>query len=103
MPTFRSLLLPVLCAALLSACGLPTPAVHAELRVSESGAYEFDATPVSAAALPGVLMARHALVPTLLVQVRASPHANIEAVRQAVLAAKLAHVRLAFANEAPQV
>ena len=99
----RSLLLPLVSAALLSACGLPTPAVHAELRVSEAGTYLLDTVPVAATALPEVLQARHAQVPTLLVQVRASPHASIESVRLAVAAAKSAHVRLAFADEVPQL
>lgn len=99
----RSLLLPLVSAALLSACGLPTPAVHAELRVSEAGTYLLDTVPVTAAALPEVLQARHAQVPTLLVQVRASPHASIESVRLAVAAVKSTHVRLAFADEVPQL
>jgi hypothetical protein len=88
-----------LCVFVLAGCGLPTPAVHAQLHVSESGGYELDAVPVPAQALAEVLRARHAQVPTLQVQVRASPRADIAAVRWAVQAAQQAQVRLAFADE----
>lgn len=95
----HTLSLALAAAALLSACGLPTPAQHAQLHITSTGSYELDHSPISIEALPQVLAERHARYPDLQLQVRASPQADIRAVQRAVQIARQAQVRLAFADE----
>jgi len=85
--------------AILSGCGLPTPATHAILHVSPQGHFTLDAQPVSEAALPALLRARHALSPALMVEVQASPQADIAHIKAAILASRQAHVRLSFVKD----
>ena len=87
------------CGLVLSACGLPTPAVHLRLHVAADGRYELNQIPVNAADLPRLLSEQHARTPELQLQVHASPQVDIRVVQQVVQAAKDAQVRIAFADE----
>jgi hypothetical protein len=95
----------VVCLALgasagsLSGCFLPKPVAHAVLRVSSSGAYELDGKALAPEQLADAIAAKQVLVPSMVLEVRASPEAGIESVRQAVRAARSAHARVAFARE----
>jgi len=100
MPPSRFALAVMLAASsvLLIGCYVPAPVTHAVLRVSAAGAYALDGVDVAADGLPDALAHRHAVAPTLLVEIDASPQANANAVTAALKAAKSAHVRVAFAS-----
>jgi biopolymer transport protein ExbD len=87
-------------SALLSACILPTPATHAVLKVAPDGTLALDTRAVSPTELPAVLASRHAQAPGLMVEIEASPRADIAQVKAAILTVRQAHVRLAF-DKAP--
>jgi hypothetical protein len=89
------------CAAALTGCILPDPVTHAVLRVSPIGGYELDGVAVSAALLAGAVSAKRVAARSLVLEVRASPEAGIDAIRLAVRAAAHAQARIAFARDAP--
>ena len=101
MPTYRltlSLTVGTL-AALLSGCIVPEPVAHVVLRISASGAYELDGKVFAPDQLAGAVLASEAVAPSMILEIRASPDAGVESVRQAVKAAKSAHARIAFGRE----
>jgi len=95
-------LLPLLVpCALLSACFVPASVVHATLRISPSGAYELDGRALAPAQLAAAIAARQAGAPSLVIEVQASPAADMAAVRAALQSVRSAHARVAFAAFAP--
>lgn len=100
MPSLRSRLAWVLaaCAALIAGCYMPAPASHAVLQVPASGAYVLDGTAIDAPDLQRVLTERQTQAPSLVLEIHASPQASSASIQSAVSAARLAHVRVAFAS-----
>jgi biopolymer transport protein ExbD len=100
-PRLTTLLLA--CAGLfLSACHVPDATAHSVLQISAAGALTLDGAPVSHEQLNNALVARQGTAPGVLVEVRASPQADIAQVKGAVAAVELAHARVAFAGELGQ-
>ena len=91
------------CAGLfLSACHVPDATAHSVLQISAAGALTLDGAPVSHEQLNNALVARQSAAQGVLVEVRASPQADIAQVKAAVAAVELAHARVAFAGERGQ-
>ena len=83
-------------ALLLGGCGLPRPDTHALLQVSAASQFALDGHPVSADALTRAFDAREVPGTELLVEISASPQADIHAVQVAVRDSRLAHAEVAF-------
>ncbi len=83
----------------LSACHVPDATAHSVLQISAAGALTLDGTPVSSEQLGQALAARQSGAPGVLVELRASPQADIAQVKAAVAAVEHAHARVAFAGE----
>ncbi|MDL2338538.1 MAG: hypothetical protein QFE16_11920 [Pseudomonadota bacterium] len=101
MPTLTrpTVLLLVLSCLFLSACHVPRPVVRSVLQISPAGAFTLDGKPLMPEQLSGLLAARRAAESDLFVEVRASPEADMSAVKGAIEAVKLAHCRVVFASE----
>jgi len=97
--TWRSLPLLVLLSAGLTGCYMPKPVAHAKLTISANSQLAFNGAPVASAALAQVLDAAKPPGHDLIVQIEAAPDANLELVRSAVAAVKLAHARVAFSKD----
>jgi len=101
MPPNRFSLVVVLaaCSGLAVGCYVPAPVTHVVLQVSAAGTYALDGVMVTANGLPEALSARHAVGHAILVEIDASPQADVTAVTAALKAAKTAHVRVAFGSK----
>ena len=101
MPTQRltSLLLAAP-ALLLGGCGLPRPDTHALLQVTAASRFALDGRPVGADALTQAFDERQVPGTELLVEISASPQADIHAVQTAVRDSRLAHAEVAFVRAA---
>jgi hypothetical protein len=71
------------------------------LQVPAAGAYVLDGVAVEPSDLPRVLTARQVQAPSLLLEIHASAQASSASINSAVGAARLAHVRVAFAGSPP--
>lgn len=88
----------LVCLLLIGGCYVPAPVTHVRLGVSAAGAFEFDGRPVAAALLQDAIATRRRGRPGLIVEIDASPEANVGVVREAVAAITRAHARVAFAG-----
>ncbi len=98
-------LAPVLLAAalgLLSGCHLPTPDTRLVLHIAATGAITLDGVPVAAGGLNEALAARQVAGTHLMVQILASPQADIRLLEQAVEASRRVHASVAFAGDVTQ-
>ena len=104
-PAAKALLLSCTLGALvgLSACDRapPRPAPHVSLHVHADGALELDHQRVSAAQLDAALRERVQQEPGLLVEVHASPQADITQLKALTATIEAAHARVAFNAEQP--
>ncbi|MFM9916649.1 MAG: ExbD/TolR family protein [Rhizobacter sp.] len=83
----------------LCACHVPNASPHSVLQVSAAGALTLDGKPLSHEQLNNALSNRRTAVPDLVVEVRASPEADMTQVKAVVAAVELAHARVTFAGE----
>lgn len=98
-------LVPILLAATLvvfSGCHLPTPDTRFVLHIAATGAITLDGVPVAAGGLNEALAARQVAGTHLMVQILASPQADIRLVEQAVEASRRVHASVAFAGDVTQ-
>lgn len=84
--------------AMLAGC-LPAPGVHEILLVSAGGQYQLDGRVVAREQLQQVLAGERQRFQDLLVEVRPSPQADMEAVKFSIQAVRSAHARLAFTHD----
>jgi ATP/maltotriose-dependent transcriptional regulator MalT len=92
-----------LLALLLSGCDIPAPHVstHAKLHIAANGTMELDHQPLAPEALLAQLQARAAQTPDVMVEIHASPKADMAAIKGAIATIKQAHARLSFDDEFP--
>jgi hypothetical protein len=92
-----------LLALFVSGCDMPAPPVstHAKLHIAANGAMELDHQPVAPEALLTQLQARTAQTPEVLVEIHASPQADMAVIKGAIATIKQAHARLSFDDEFP--
>ncbi len=83
----------------LAGCYMPPPAPHAVVHVSAQGEYTLDGKPVAPGELEAAVAARAASAPKLVVEIHASPEADVAVVEEAVQAIRRAHARVAFARD----
>ena len=99
-PVGRLLALFGVCLA-LAACekAEPPPVAHAHLHVQADGQLTLDQQPVALTDLADQLRTRVGSQPNLMVEVHASPQADLTRVQAATAAIRAAHARLAFDAE----
>ncbi|MEY2838645.1 MAG: hypothetical protein RJB60_944 [Pseudomonadota bacterium] len=92
-----------LIALLLTGCDIPAPHVstHAKLHIAADGTLELDQQSLAPGALLSELQARQAKTPDVLVEIHASPKADMAVVKGAIATIKQAHARLSFDDEFP--
>ena len=82
-------------ALMLAGC-MPQAGVHEVLQISADGQYRLKGQSVSRPQLLSTLVEEQQRIPTLQVELRPSPRAEMEAVQFAVQAIRSAHAGLAF-------
>lgn len=87
--------------AMLAGCYMPAHKAHAALAVAADGTLAFGGQPVAADALQAAVAARVRAEPSLVVEISASPQADLARVRVAVAAVRAAHAQVAFAGATP--
>jgi len=92
-----------LLALFLSGCDIPAPHVstHAQLHIAADGSLALDQQPLAPGALLAQLQARKAKTPDVLVEIHASPKADMAVIRGAIATIKQAKARLSFDDEFP--
>jgi len=92
-----------LIALMLTGCDIPAPHVstHAKLHIAADGTLELDQQSLAPGALLSELQARQAKTPDVLVEIHASPKADMAVVKGAIATIKQAHARLSFDDEFP--
>ena len=88
----------LLSLAMLAGC-MPDPGAHEILLISADGQYQLDGRPVAREQLAQVLAGERQRLQDLLVEVRPSPQASLDAVKFSIQAVKSAHARLAFTHD----
>jgi biopolymer transport protein ExbD len=88
-----------LCA--LAGCYAPNAVVHAELDIAADGAYTLNGQPVPSAELGGALSGLAQRQKVAILDIHASPKAQMNSIQLATQAAKQAQIRVAFAEEVP--
>jgi len=99
-PSWLSASLFALC---LSGCDIPAPHVspHAKLHIAADGALELDHQALAPEALLAQLQARQAKTPDMLVEIHASPKADMATIKAVIATIQKAKARLSFDDEFP--
>jgi hypothetical protein len=102
LPCLRACLLGLL-GLVLSGCDIPAPHVstHAKLHIAANGAMELDQQALAPDALLAELQTRKAKTPDVMVEIHASPKADMAVIKGAIATIKRAHARLSFDDEFP--
>jgi biopolymer transport protein ExbD len=86
----------------LAGCYAPNAVVHAQLDIAADGAYTLNGQAVTAAELGGALTGLAQRQKVAILDIHASPKAQMNSIQTATQAAKQAQIRVAFAEEVPQ-
>ena len=86
----------------LDGCYAPSAVVHAELDIAADGAYTLNGQAVAPAELGSALTGLAQRQKVAILDIHASPKAQINRIQAATQAAKQAQIRVAFAEEVPQ-
>ncbi len=79
----------------------PKPVAHVQLHVAADGSLQLDHQPVRTEDLGPLLAQRQAGTPPLMVEIHASPKADMQVVQAAAHAVEAAHARVSYTDEFP--
>ena len=86
----------------LAGCYAPSAVVHAELDIAADGAYTLNGQAVAPAELGSALTGLVQRQKLAILDIHASPKAQMNSIQLATQAARQAQIRVAFAEEVPQ-
>jgi biopolymer transport protein ExbD len=79
----------------------PKPVPHVQLHIAADGSLQLDHQPVRNDELTALLSERQQGQPALMVEIHASPKADMQVVQTAAHAVEAAHARVSFTDEYP--